>query len=479
METRDIRANSFIRADQSLNLDDNADQLRGMRVLLAEHDPRLREKWMALLKSWGFEVDIVINNEQAIISLENDAPDVFLVDLQRPIIDAIEILASIRTKNVDVVAIVTSEQCSTEDIVNAVKLGAFDFLPKPIEAAHLKFTLRRASQARKKGRATHAAGGRSRYVRRHGGLVARSPAMHPVAELIKRVAPSSASVIVVGETGTGKEVVAKTIHELSPRREGPFVAVNCAALPDTLVESAMFGHEKGAFTGANRRHQGYFEIATGGTLLLDEITEMKIELQAKLLRVLEERAVRPVGAIRSISTDCRVLATSNRDLSKAITDGKFRQDLFYRLNVFSVSLPPLRERIEDIPELTAAMIDEFASQERKEINGAEESCLRSLIEYPWPGNIRELRNVIRRAVVAATGSRLTVDDLSTYIVRNEPVNQALKSAPGRSLREIEKALLMDTLKSVNGNKVKAAKILGISLKTMYNRLGRYRRENGS
>jgi transcriptional regulator with PAS, ATPase and Fis domain len=293
--------------------------------------------------------------------------------------------------------------------------------------------------------------------------------------LIEQVAPTSASVLILGESGTGKEIVARTIHNRSTRANRPYVAINCAALPDTLMESELFGHERGSFTGADRRREGCFELANSGTLLLDEIGEMKIELQAKLLRVLEEGKVRRLGATVEIATDVRVIAASNRDLENAREEGRFREDLYYRLNVFAIKLPPLRERPEDIPILAERFIQDCsASAGGKAVRGIDNGCMEILKAYHWPGNVRQLRNVIERALILTAGPLVSALDLPLEITRpSRSVGARFEVALGCSLDDVERDLIERTLEFVKGNKARAAEILGVSLKTLYNRLERY------
>jgi two-component system, NtrC family, response regulator HydG len=308
-----------------------------------------------------------------------------------------------------------------------------------------------------------------------GPLFGRSLAMRRVIVAIERLAPSSASAVITGESGTGKELIARTIHELSPRRAAPYVAVNCAAIPETLMESEMFGHERGSFTGADRRREGCFEAANGGTLLLDEITEMKPELQAKLLRVIEEGSVRRVGGSTEIPLDVRVLAASNRDIEQAVREGALRADLYYRLNVFTIQLPPLRERIEDLPQLIQMFIGHYAAQNKRDVLGVDEECLKAFQTHPWPGNVRQLRNVIERAMIVCEGRMIRKRDLpDSHRMVNGNSSGSVNMPLGSSLDVVEKEMIMRTIEFTAGNKTRAAEILGISAKTLYNKLEQYR-----
>jgi len=305
-----------------------------------------------------------------------------------------------------------------------------------------------------------------------GPLFGRSLAMRRVIVAIERLAHSSASVVITGESGTGKELVARTIHELSPRRAAPYVPINCAAIPESLIESELFGHEHGSFTGADRRHEGCFEAANGGTLLLDELTEMKS--QAKLLRVIEEGRVRPVGGAMEIPIDVRVLAASNRDIERAVRDGLLRADLYYRLNVFTIQLPPLRERLEDMPQLIQMFIEQYAAKNHKDVIGADEECVKALQAHPWPGNVRQLRNVIERALIICEGHTICTKDLpDPSRVGDTGAASYIKMPLGSSLEALEKETILRTIEFTRGNKTRAAATLGVSLKTLYNKLNQY------
>jgi DNA-binding NtrC family response regulator len=382
---------------------------------------------------------------------------------------------------------VISGEGDIDDAVQSIKLGAYDYLRKPVDPHHMEVLLNNLR--------THLTVSKENQLLRRrlmdagelGQLIGQSLAMRRVMAAIDQVSPSSASIVIVGESGTGKELAARTIHELSPRASGPYIAINCAALPETLMESELFGHERGAFTGADRRREGCFELATGGTLLLDEIGEMKPELQAKLLRVLEERKVRRLGGSAEIPVDVRVLAATNRNLEGQLRDGKFREDLYYRLNVFTIQLPTLRERSEDVPILIEHFLQQLAPAAGKSVMGMEAECLELLKAQRWPGNVRQLRNVIERALIVTRGPMISTADLPEEITFDMP--ESVKPSPpagfkpdnghghpaldvhvGMSLSAVKRELLLQTLKFTGGNKAKAAEILGVSLKTLYNHL---------
>jgi DNA-binding NtrC family response regulator len=446
----------------------------GIKVLIAEDDRRTHEEWSVILCGWGYDVTVVEDGEKASQALKSLQPQILLVDLRMPGKSGLELLSEIREQGFEVETIVISGTGDIDDAVQAIKLGAHDYLSKPVDLHRLRQLLRNLTQQLDTRRENRLLRQRLKEVGELGPMYGKSLAMRRVMAAIEQLADSNASVIITGETGTGKELVARTIHELSSRKDGPFVAINCAAIPDTLIESDLFGHEKGAFTGADRRRQGYFEMANGGTLLLDEISEMKLDLQAKLLRVLEEQKIRRVGGTELIDIDVRVLAASNRDPLRAVQNGKLREDLFYRLNVFTIELPTLRQRIEDIPVLAELFLRHYAKSANKQLAGFDDESMRALQVYPWPGNIRQLRNVIERAVVVAAGPFIVARDLADSVRgANLQQDSYLQFRVGTSLEEVEKEMIVKTIESMQGNKTHAAEALGITPKTLYNKLERY------
>jgi DNA-binding NtrC family response regulator len=473
------------------------------RVLVAEDHPRTRQAWTELIASWGFEVEAAEDGQRAVELIGSFEPHILLLDLKLPIKDGLGVLGEIRQRGLPITTIVISGEGDIPDAVQAIKLGAYDYLRKPVDPPRLRQTLNNLSEHLAVSEENQRLRLRLMGVGQLGSIIGQSQAMRRVMALVEQAAPSSASVIIQGDSGTGKEVVARTIHESSPRRSGPYVAINCAALPEGLLESELFGHERGAFTGADQRRAGCFELANGGTLLLDEITEMKPELQAKLLRVIEDRKLRRVGGTSDIVLNVRVLAASNRDLADAILEGRLREDLYYRLNVFTIALPRLAERLEDLPLLVDHFVREFARANSRQVSGVDNACLEALKARPWPGNARELRNVIERAVIVSTGPLITVADLPAHAPpaahaaappqapeTSAPVAAAQSAPPepdspapglpvGQPLREVERQLILKTLEMVGGNRVRAAEILGISPKTLYNKLGRYQAKSDS
>jgi DNA-binding NtrC family response regulator len=362
-----------------------------------------------------------------------------------------------------------------------MKLGAYDFLQKPVDSTRLRTILANATRQRETGIELEVARRRLRETGVLGSLVGKSRQMREIFGTIEQIAPSNVSVLITGESGTGKEMVARTLHELSPRKARPFVAVNCAAIPETLIESEIFGHEKGAFTGAFERRAGCFELAHGGTLLLDELCEMPAGTQAKLLRVLEERKFRRLGARTEQEVDVRVLAATNRDPAQAIVQGSLRPDLFYRLNVFNIAMPPLREHLEDLPALAEAMLTEMNNKHGRRVSGVASSLLDRLMAFDWPGNARELRNVIERAVILCPdGAPLDAGHLPPgFGAAQAPAAQldagVVPVRVGSTVGEAERLLIERTLEATNQNKTRAAEILGVSLKTLHNKLKEYSR----
>ncbi len=449
------------------------------RVLIVEDDAATREAWTDLLASWGFEAQAAADGEEGLALVQSYQPQVLLLDIRMPGRDGLDVLREIRERGIDVATIMISGEGDIPEAVQAIKLGAYDYLRKPVDPPRLQVLLNNLTQQIETSQENQRLRRRLMSAGELGQIVGTSLAMRRVMSLIEQVAATSASVVICGESGTGKELVARTIHELSPRRAAPYVAVNCAAIAETLMESELFGHERGAFTGADRRHQGCFELASGGTLLLDEITEMKSELQPKLLRVLEEQKLRRVGGSAEIPLDVRVLAASNRDLASAIREGRLREDLYSRLNVFTIEIAPLRERIDDLPPLVEHFIQQLGAASGKEVRGVDHECLAALKRYSWPGNVRQVRNIIERALIVSHGPLLTVNDLPADFKAIGGETSVFPVRIGSSLSEVEKELLRRTIEYAGGNKTKAAEILGISPKTLYNRLHSYDGEQGS
>jgi DNA-binding NtrC family response regulator len=448
-----------------------------IRVLLAEDDVDTHDEWRESLAAWGFKSEIAEDGERALEFIKSFDPHILVADLRMPRKDGLELLRDIHELGIDLPTIMISGQGEIPDAVEALKLGALDYLRKPVDPPHLRRVLNNIAENISMREENLALRRRLAQVGELGALLGSSLAMRRVISSIERLASSSASVVITGESGTGKELVARTIHELSPRRAAPYVPVNCAAIPETLMESELFGHERGSFTGADRRKEGCFEVANNGTLLLDELPEMKVELQAKLLRVIEEQRLRRVGGTAEIPIDVRVLAASNRDVEQAVRDGALRADLFYRLNVFTIQLPPLRDRVEDLPALAQMFVQHYAALNHREVAGLDEECLNALKAHPWPGNVRQLRNVIERAVIVSEARTIRKRDLPEEFratSSNDGGNISIRL--GSSLEEVEKELISKTIDFTGGNKTRAAEILGVSAKTLYNKLDRFGRD---
>ena len=445
------------------------------RILVAEDDIQTHEDWRETLTTWGYAVEVAEDGIKALELINAKHPHIVLADLRMPRKDGLELLRDIREMGIYLPTIMISGQGDVPEAVEAIKLGAVDYMRKPVDPPHLRQMLRNLAENVVMRDENLSLRRRLAEVGELGQLVGRSSAMRRVIATIERIADASASVVIIGESGTGKELAARTIHQMSVRRPGPYVGVNCAAIPETLMESELFGHERGAFTGADRRREGCFESANGGTLLLDEITEMKVELQAKLLRVLEEQKVRRVGGSTEIPLDVRVLAASNRDVAQAVRDGKLREDLFYRLNVFTIELPPLRERRDDLPLLVQNFIQHYASRNKKDVVGVDDETLSALQAHPWPGNVRQLRNVIERSLIVTNGRVIQRTDLPQEFQSISNVEGGyIKLRVGSSLEDMEKELITRTIEFSDGNKTRAAQLLGLSPKTLYNKLERYR-----
>jgi DNA-binding NtrC family response regulator len=455
-----------------------------VKVLIVEDEPHALMGLAELISGWGYRTETARDGVEGWEKAVAWNPDLVVTDLKMPRMDGIGLLTKLSEEDSGlhskVAVVMLTAQGSIDLAVDAMKLGAYDFLQKPVDAARLRNILANATKLRETEVELEVARRRLRETGVLGGLVGNSSSMRQLFGLIEQVAPSNVSVLITGESGTGKELAARTLHDLSPRKAKPFVAVNCAAIPETLIESEIFGHEKGAFTGATERREGCFELATGGTLLLDELGEMPVNTQAKLLRVLEERKLRRLGSGVEHEIDVRVLAATNRDPEKAVADGQLRSDLYYRLNVFTITMPPLRDHLEDLPAMADAMIGEMNAKHSRRVSGVAPSMLGRLMAYDWPGNARELRNVIERAVILCSdGAPLDAGHLPAGFGSTTPSNVISIDAGlipvrvGSTVYEGERLLILRTLEETGQNKTRAAEILGVSLKTLHNKLKEY------
>jgi DNA-binding NtrC family response regulator len=446
------------------------------RALIVDDDPGFLLGLSEVVKREGFAVTGAGTLKQAREEIAVSLPDIVLVDLQLPDGSGLELLGDFEGTESPEVVLITGN-ASVETAVEALRRGAADYLTKPVDVARVKMALGNLNRTLQLRGEIGSLRTELRKLGRFGALIGASPAMQTIYDLIARVSKTNASIILTGETGTGKEVVARTIHQLSRRSKAPFLPVNCGAVSANLIESELFGHERGSFTGAERLHRGYFERAQGGTLFLDEIAEMPVDLQVRLLRVLETSAVTRVGGSDSFQVDVRIIAASNHRIEDAIAAGKLREDLLYRLNVFHIRIPPLRMRGDDV-ELLA---EEFL----KELNAVEgtakrftRACLDRLRQHRWPGNVRELKNVVQRAFILAE-EHVGVDSLSLEVDEEQEASAPTSSLTvrvGVSMAEMERRLILATLDHFEGNKLKVADILGISVKTLYNRLREYKAE---
>lgn len=455
-----------------------------VKVLIVEDEPHALTGLAELISGWGYRTETARDGVEGWEKALSWEPAIVVTDLKMPRLDGLGLLAKLSEAGSgvasNVAVVLLTAQGSIQVAVDAMKLGAYDFLQKPVDAARLRAILANATRQRETAIELEVARRRLRESGVLGSMVGSSRQMRDIFSLIEQIAPSNVSVLITGESGTGKELVARTLHDLSPRRPRPFVAVNCAAIPETLIESEIFGHEKGSFTGALERRAGCFELASGGTLLLDELGEMPVGTQAKLLRVLEERKLRRLGGKSEQDVDVRVLAATNRDPAVAVAHGELRSDLYYRLNVFHINMPPLRDHLEDLPAMAEAMVQEMNQKHGRNVAGVGQSILDRMMSYDWPGNARELRNTVERAVILCPdGAPLDAGHLPPTFGRSQLQSAFTYDASvvpvrvGTTVDEAERLLILRTLESTGQNKTRAAEILGVSLKTLHNKLKEY------
>jgi len=442
-----------------------------LSVLIVDDDKLVNEFIGETLKRTRHDITTAFSGEEAMSLLEQKNYDIVLTDIKMHKISGMDLLRHIKATSPETVVIMITAYGKVKNAVEAMKLGAFDYLIKPASPDEIELAINRAHEVialKSENKRL-----RAEVDEKYKEMVGTSGKMTEIKETIANVAASRSTVLISGESGTGKELIARGLHYQSDRADKPFVKLNCAAMPEGLIESELFGHEKGAFTGADRMKRGRFEMSDGGTILLDEISEIPINLQGKLLRVLQEREFERVGSVTPIKIDVRVLATTNRNLKKWIAEGKFREDLFFRLNVIPIDVPPLRERTEDIPLLIEHFINKYCAETRKEITGIDDAVMRLFNKYHWPGNVRELENFIERAVVITRNKVLTTKDFPQSLVLGKIEDRGGEFEVGMTVHEAEKLLILRTLEDQGGNRTRAAEILGINPRTLRNKLHEY------
>jgi two-component system, NtrC family, response regulator PilR len=447
------------------------------RIIVVDDEPGMREFLEIMLEKEGYSVETTADGRKAVEKIESRPFDLAIVDIQMPVMNGIEVLKRINEKKTDTTAIMITAFASHETAIEAMKLGAYDYITKPFKIDEIKLVIKKALEKRRLERENSRLRKELETKYGFGNIIGRSSAILKVFDLIKRVAELKVNILITGESGTGKELVARAIHYTGIRQQGPFVPVNCGAIPETLMESELFGYRRGAFTGATRDKKGLFEEADGGTIFLDEIADLPIHLQVKLLRVLEDKTARPLGSTEPVPIDVRVVAATNKNLEEEVAKGRFREDLFYRLNVIKIVLPPLRERKEDISPLALHFIDKYSCEMQKEIRGISPKALEVLESYNYPGNVRELENMIARGVALEASNVIRRETLP------QPVNEvnSLDIGSGFSstasldilLNDIEKKMIEKSLRSTDGNKTEAAKLLGITLRSLRYRLAKH------
>ncbi len=442
------------------------------RILVVDDDPGHRTMLKTLMTGWGYGVKVADDGNTGVDAVKEESFDMVLMDMKMITMSGMEALEQINAYNPSLPVIIMTAYSSVDTAVEALKKGAFDYLTKPLDFEKLKLTLERIVETlclKRENKTLKQSLGK-RFDR--SNIIGNSSAMVSLLETVEMVAPSDANILIIGESGTGKEVIAGALHHNSGRKDHPFVRINCAAITETLLESELFGHERGAFTGADKRRKGRFLAAHKGSILLDEIGEMNLAMQAKLLRVIQEREVTPVGSETTIPVDVRVIASTNKNLRHLVEQGKFREDLFFRLNVVNLEIPPLRERKQDVPELALHFLKLFAGKNNREIKGFTPEAMDAMIRHPWPGNVRELMNSVERGVVLARSDYLTMADLP-FILTPEETVAAPAPAMDRPLAEIEKEAVLKTLAAAQNNRSEAARRLGITRKTLLKKLRLY------
>jgi two-component system response regulator HydG len=445
------------------------------KILVVDDEASHRKMIEAVLSDEGYEIKQADDGQAAIDAVENEFFDLILLDIRMRKVGGIEALNRIKEISPGIPIIIMTAYASVDTAVDALKAGAYDYLTKPLDIEELKILVQKALRF-------HQLEKENIYLKKRlndrfdfSNIIGHGSAMKKLFETVALVAPSEATVLIFGESGTGKELIADAIHQNSPRQDRPFIKVNCAALPETLLESELFGHEKGSFTGAVARKQGRFQLAHKSSILLDEVAEMAPTTQAKILRVLQEREFEPLGSTQTIKVDTRVIAATNKNLEEEIKAGRFREDLYYRLNVVSLEVPPIRERREDISLLTDFFLKRYAERNKRILKGFTPRAMDLLMRYEWPGNVRELENVVERAVIMARGEMITPAEFPEILQQLDPEVKAtyVNLSPGRTLKDVEKDMILRTLEETEGNRTHAAKILGISRRTLQLKLKEY------
>jgi DNA-binding NtrC family response regulator len=448
--------------------------MSAQRILVVDDEANARRAIATILGEEGYEVAEASNGEEALARLADFSPAVVLSDVRMPKMDGLTLLQRAHEQGSNATFIMMTAFASVETAVEAMRAGAEHYLVKPLDANAVLVVLGKALERRALTRETESLREQVRQRTRFHNIVGEAPQLQAIYETVKRAASTRATVLILGESGTGKELIAQALHHESPRKDKPFIKVHCAALSENLLESELFGHEKGSFTGAVARKEGRFELADGGTLFLDEIGDISPAVQVKLLRVLQQREFERVGGTQTLKVDVRIVAATHRDLAAEVKAGKFREDLYYRLNVVAVTLPPLRERKSDVPALVNHFLEKYSDSYGKEVRGLAPGTLQALLAYDWPGNIRELENAMERAVVLATGNELTADDLPPVLRGPRPTGSSASTLiPGATLAEIEREAILRTLEMVQGSTTRAAEILGISVRKVQYRLKEY------
>jgi DNA-binding NtrC family response regulator len=452
------------------------------RILIVEDEDNARKGYEALLRKWNWDILGVGSGEEALAKFQDYQPDLILADVELPGMNGLDLLAHLGEEIARIPVIIITGRGSDERVIQAIEAGAYWYIEKPLKPPVLRALIERALGHARDQQTVVALRRDLRAAGKIGTLVGSSGPMQEVMRQVEMAAPSTASVLITGETGSGKEMVARSIHMLSPRAERPFVAINCSAIPESLMESEIFGHEKGAFTGAAERRVGCFELADGGTLLLDEIGEMPAQTQAKLLRVLEDHKVRRLGSKVETAVDVRVVAATNKNPEQAVADGHLRQDLYFRLNVFHIHLPPLRDHKDDLPLLIDHLLADISAKYDKKVSSVGTDVMDLFKSYPWPGNVRELRNVLERSSIASDRGTITRQHLPNEFGKTSAMTNSglsgLRFPVGTTVDAVERELILQTLAATGQNKTRASDLLGISLKTLHNKLKEYEAGQG-